>query len=266
MDRRKFLQSVTALTVLAACGKTEGTELPAEEEKVLLRFALASDIHFGEDKTDYQSQITNLKTHFAAFQKNNPCAFFAINGDIIHNDPAFLPPAHQALKGLHDTIYVTQGNHDRVSDTVWKQTWNCDLNFDVVHGDSAFIFGTTSDVVGSLSCPNMTIMQTLLDKHRDKKHVFIFWHIHPHYQEMNCTDVLAVLSKYPNVRAVFNGHDHNDESVKTIAGIPYLFNGRIAGSWGSFDRNFRVVEVTNTRVITYLMTPTVKKKQTTLTS
>ncbi len=263
MDRRSFLQSVGAITLFAACGKSKDIIPEEVDNTVLFRFALASDVHFGEAETDYINHINAVKSGFTAFQKNNPCSFFVLNGDIIHNDPKFLEPAYEAVKGLHEKLYVTQGNHDRVSDAVWKATWGHDLDFDVSYGEYGFIFGTTSDSVGTLSCPNLVKLKTMLDKHKQKRHVFIFWHIHPH-GSMQCTGVKELLAEYPNVCAVFNGHDHNDESIHTVANIPYMFNGRVAGSWGSFDRNFRVVEITKNTVVTYLMTPHSKKKQTTL--
>jgi len=265
MNRKEFLITLGAAILFTACSKAD-TDLgdDNEPEKVLFRFAIASDIHYGESNTNYSSHITNLKSNFQSFNKEYPCDFIVLNGDIIHNDPVFLQPCRNEIEGLHNKIYVTQGNHDRVSDQRWKEVWGCDMHYDVVIGDAAFIFGTTSDAIGSLKCPDLTITESYLEKHKSKKHVFIFWHIHPHYADMGCTGVSELLSKYSNVRGVFNGHDHNDESIKTINNIPYIFNGRVAGSWGSFDRNFRVVEVTNKNIVTYLMTPVSKKRQTTI--
>src|SRR5690606_31655641 len=99
--------------------------------------------------------------------------FFVLNGDLIHNDPSYLTPCYDAVKGLHRKIYVTQGNHDRVSDHQWKEVWGCDMNYDIVFGDTAFIFGTTSDSIGSLKCPDLAITEFYLEKHKNKKHVFI---------------------------------------------------------------------------------------------
>ncbi|MBD1423057.1 MULTISPECIES: metallophosphoesterase family protein [Sphingobacterium] len=261
MNRRQFLYAVGATSIFLACGKGNDTDiLPDEEEEVLFRFAIASDLHYGEMNTDYAMHTRNFVSAFRSFHKTNPCAFLVLNGDIIHDDPRFLPEAYDALKDVHEKLYVTQGNHDRVSDSVWLDTWKQAVNSDFTIDDMAFIFGTTSDVFGSLKCPDLDFLRTSLEKYKNKKHVFIFWHIHPHSPSMGCTEnVKEVLKDYTNVRAVFNGHDHNEEGIRNIEKIPYMFDGRLGGSWGSFDRNFRIIEITKSEIITYLMTPLTRK-------
>lgn len=261
MNRRDFLLAIGATTIYMACSKDNGTDiLPEEDEEVLFRFAVASDLHYGEVNTDYVTHTQNFVTTFQAYQKNDPCAFLVLNGDIIHNDPQYLSQAYKALKGVHDKLYVTQGNHDRVPDDIWLNTWGQGVNSDFTMDDMAFIFGTTSDIVGSLKCPDLDFLKISLEKYKSKKHVFIFWHIHPHSPSMGCAaDVKDVLKDYTNIRAVFNGHDHNEEGIRNIDNIPYMFDGRLGGSWGSFDRNFRIIEVTKSQIITYLMTPTTRK-------
>lgn len=261
MNRRKFLQTVGAATIFIACKKEQAAELlPEEEDKVLFRFAVASDLHYGEPDTDFVMHTKNFVSAFKDFQKGKPCEFLVINGDIIHSDPVFLPEAYNELKGVHDKLYVTQGNHDRVPDSVWMETWKQSVNSDFTIGDMAFIFGTTSDSVGSLKCPDVDFLKTSLEKYKNKKHVFIFWHIHPHSPSMGCSDPIKdILKDYTNIRGVFNGHDHNEESIRTIENIPYMFDGRLGGSWGSFDRNFRVIEITKNEIVTYLMTPKTRK-------
>src|SRR5690606_19275077 len=232
MNRRQFLYAVGATSIFLTCGKGNGTDiLPDEEEEVLFRFAIASDLHYGEPNTDYAMHTRNFVSAFKDFHKTNPCAFLLLNGDIIHNEPSFLPEAYNALKGVHDKLYVTQGNHDRVSDSLWQDIWQQATNSDFTIDDMAFIFGTTSDVSGALNCPNTDFLKTRVEKYKNKKHVFIFWHIHPHYADMACgEDIKVILNRYSNIRGIFNGHDHNDESIRTIEGIPYMFDGRLGGS------------------------------------
>lgn len=261
MNRKQFLYAVGATSIFLACGKGKGIDiLPDEEEDVLFRFAIASDLHYGETNTDYAMHTRNFVSSFKDFHKTNPCAFLVLNGDIIHDDPSFLPEAYGALKDVHEKLYVTQGNHDRISDNVWLDTWKQAVNSDFTMDDMAFVFGTTSDVFGALKCPDLDFLRASLEKYKNKKHVFIFWHIHPHSPSMGCTEnVKKVLKDYTNVRAVFNGHDHNEESIRNIEKIPYMFDGRLGGSWGSFDRNFRIIEITKSEIITYLMTPSTRK-------
>lgn len=261
MNRRDFLITIGATSLFFACGKNkEAVPIIEESEKVLYRFAIASDLHYGEDDTDYVRYTERFVSAFNDFHNNSACDFLVLNGDIIHNDPKYLPKAYEALKEIQSRLYVTQGNHDRVSDDVWLNTWGQAVNSDFSIGDLAFIFGTTSDEYGALKCPDLHFLELTLDKYKNKEHVFVFWHIYPHSPSMGCTgSVREVLQKYTNVRAVFNGHDHNEEGIRTVDDIPYMFDGRLGGSWGSFDRNFRVVEITESQIVTYLMTPTVRK-------
>jgi len=264
MKRRIFIQQIGSLVVLAACGKGTDTVDEILEKPVKLRFTVASDWHYGEPETDYEGHFRNFRDGYKAFNDKNPSDFFVMNGDIIHNSPSFLNPAAELLKTVHPKLYVTQGNHDRVTEEVWKSTWGMPFDHDFVVKDQVILLGGTSNIIGAELCPNVAWFEEKLDQYKSAKNIFIFLHIHP-YERIGCSDFLELLAKYPNVRAVFNGHDHNDESVKTIGGIPFMFDGRIGGSWGTFDRQFRVIELKeDNSLVTYLMTPWQKKKQVSL--
>lgn len=265
MNRRKFLQAVGATTLFVACKEKVDDIIPNQpEDKVLFRFAVASDIHWGEADTNYESHTRNFVSAFQDFNKKNSCDFLVLNGDLIHNDPIYLPEVQSALKDAHPKLYVTQGNHDRVSNDVWKQTWGQAVNSDFAIDNMAFIFGSTLGPASALYMkgPDLDFLEQSLEKYKNKEHVFIFWHIYPHSSndEPRGSDVNVILQKYSNIRAVFNGHDHNEEGIRTIQQIPYMFDGRLGGSWGSFDRNFRVVEITKSEIVSYLMTPSTRKR------
>ncbi|MDZ7934263.1 MAG: hypothetical protein U5M51_04715 [Emticicia sp.] len=72
-------------------------------------------------------------------------------------------------------------------------------------------------------------------------------------------DFQALLKQYKNVRAVFNGHDHDQEGIKTHEGVPYMFDSHIGGNWGTTFRGFRIVELQKeNKLLTYLMNPETK--------
>lgn len=262
MKRRVFIMQLGSLFALSACGKSKETIEELLDKPVKFRFSVASDWHYGEPGTDYLDSFKNFSDGFKAFSQSAPSDFFVMNGDIIHNDPALLNPAAALLKPIHPNLLVTQGNHDRVAEDTWKSVWGMPFNHDVVIKDQVILLGGTSNIIGAELCPDTSWFEAKLNQYKSAKNIFIFIHIHP-YDRLGCTDFLTLLSKYNNVKAVFNGHDHNDESIKTIGKIPFMFDGRIGGSWGSFDRMFRVVEIKeDNSMITYLMTPGQKKKQT----
>jgi len=49
------------------------------------------------------------------------------------------------------------------------------------------------------------------------------------------------VKKYKNIKAVFHGHEHDQDGVAMENGIPYLFDSHIGGNWGTSYRGFRVL-------------------------
>ena len=263
MKRNDFIKSISLATILLA----DGSILPALgaesfAKKPRLRFVVASDGHYGQDKTDFEQYYDTLVRQINSQHKEQKFELCVINGDVIHDKPEFLPLAKKVLDGLKMPYYVTQGNHDRVSLEVWEQMWGMPFNYDVVVKDNAFICGTTSDILGKYLCPDIKWFKQKLDEHKNKKNVFIFIHITPVKWTDNgveCVEFQDLLKQYTNIRGVFNGHDHDQEGIKTKDGIPYLFDSHFGGSWGTPYRGFRIVEVKkNNEVLTYLMNPEVK--------
>ena len=79
---------------------------------------------------------------------------------------------------------------------------------------------------------------------------------------VNCPALFELLDKYQNVRAVFNGHDHDEEGVKKKNNIPFVFDAHFGGSWGTPYHGFRVVELLNDNtVVTYMMNPVQKQEE-----
>ena len=65
-----------------------------------------------------------------------------------------------------------------------------------------------------------------------------------------------MLKNYPNIKAVFHGHEHDQDGVMFRDKIPYIFDAHIGGNWGTVYKGFRVVEILNDNsLITYMMNP-----------
>ena len=263
MKRKEFIRLATPAFLLLASGKilkAPNWLLTGEEnKKVKLRFAVASDGHYGEPKTEYENYFTTAVSRINGEHSRNPFSFCVINGDIIHNEKNFFPAAKKALDNLHMKYYVSQGNHDHVTAEEWQAIWNIPVNYDFEQGKNSFLIGTTSNEKGDYLCPDVEWFSRKLEEHKRQENIFIFLHINPVKQTNNavdCPELLTLFENYKNIRAVFNGHDHDEEGIKVKNNIPFVFDAHFGGSWGTPYRGFRVVEVLNDNsVLTYIMNP-----------
>jgi hypothetical protein len=265
MHRREFLKNSTPVLLLLTNGKLlyrSALSLAPELNKVKFRFAVASDGHFGQPKTTWENDYTSIIQSINQQHKQHRLKTCIINGDVIHDDPAMLPLAKQHLDQLKMPYYVTQGNHDRVGEELWKKTWNMPFNHSFVVDKQVFLLATTSNEKGEYLCPDLDWMRVQLEKYKHAPNIFIAIHITPVKWTDNATDCpefISLLKDYKNVRAVFNGHDHDQDDMKEREGIPFLFDSHIGGSWGTTYKGFRMVEVMSDNTIaTYILNPETK--------
>ena len=265
MKRKEFIRLAAPAFLLLANGKIVKAHnffSNEEKKKVKLRFAVASDGHYGQPETDFENYFSTAVNSINDTHGKSPFLFCMINGDIIHDDKNFYPAAKKALDKLNMKYYVSQGNHDHVSAEEWQATWNMPVNHDFSIENNSFLIGTTSDEKGTYLCPDVKWFAEKLDAHKKQQNVFIFIHINPGKQTKNavdCPEFFDVLGKYKNVRAVFNGHDHDEDAVKKKNDIPFVFDAHFGGNWGTAYRGFRVVEVMKDDSIhTYIMNPAQK--------
>lgn len=261
MQRRSFIRTIAGTIVLL----TDGSILLANtfnEKKVVLRFAVASDGHYGEKNTTFSDHYQSLVKSINAFHATTPLDACVINGDIIHNEPAFLPQAAKELRQLQVPFYVTRGNHDMVSSELWQQTWNMPLNHSVVVKNNVFLLGDTSNEKGEYLPPDTAFFNSSLQHYKDARNIFIFLHITPvkwTKHAVDGTEFQKLIPQYNNVRAVFNGHDHDQDNVKMLGKVPFLFDGHFGGSWGTAYRGFRVVELLDDNSLrSFIMNPSVR--------
>ena len=266
MTRREFVKYASSVAILMANGNIlRAGELNLddwEKRKVKLRFVVASDGHYGQKDTEYEKYFETVVTRINEGHAKNPFAFCMINGDIIHDDKKHFPAAKNALDKLRLKYYVSQGNHDHATANEWEGIWSMPVNLDFTIRKNTFLIATTSNETGTYLCPDTNWIATQLEKHHQQENVFIFLHINPGKQTKNgvdCPELFEVFAKHKNVRAVFNGHDHDEEGIKMKNEIPFIFDAHFGGNWGTAYRGFRVVELMkDNSIVTYIMNPSEK--------
>ena len=176
-----------------------------------------------------------------------------------------LVPAKAFLDKLPVKYFVTKGNHDQVSDTYWKEVWGMPVNHEVHINGNAILLATTSNEKGEYLSPDLNWMKTKLDANRKVKNVFIFIHIPQAKWTKNGIETPAffeLLKQYKNVRGVFHGHEHDQDGIKMVDTLPFMFDSHFGGSWGTSYKGFRVVELTkDNSILTYIMNPVEKINQ-----
>lgn len=267
-SRRLFIKQLSMASAMLLSGKI--TDLSAAEvydlkSKVILRFVVASDFHYGQAKTPYEEMTQTAINQINSFNKTNKLDFCVINGDIIHDDKTYLPLVKKKIDQLDVDYYVTRGNHDMVTSEFWNEVWGMPLNLSFEVKNSAFILADTSNEKGEYISPDLNWLASELERFKNKKNVFLILHI-PQAKitkhAIDTPDFFSLLKKYPNVRAGLHGHEHDQDGVRMIDDIPFMFDSHVGGSWGTPYRGFRVVELLKDgTLISYMMNPTEKLKE-----
>jgi len=268
MKRRDFIQKLIVSGFLLFDGSVLAKNLYIVNEEVKLRFYVASDGHYGQSNTPYKEYHSALIEKMNQFHLLYPASFVVLNGDVIdvkHDEKQYLTSAFNTYNNFEMDFYVTKGNHDQVSADFWRETWGYPQNHDFTIRNTAFLLGTTSNEKGDYLCPDLNWFKTKLNLYRHYDYIFIFLHITPNdwtKYGVKCTEFLNLIDNHKNIKAIFNGHDHNQDGIKFYNNIPFMFDGRFGGSWGTDYRGFRVVEILNNGIIqTYMMNPDEKIKQ-----
>lgn len=250
------------MLVLLANGEivqATGKYLAENDKKSKLRFAVASDGHYGQPGTAYEKAYQNIIEQINLQHKKKRLDCCVLNGDIIHNSPSFLAPAKKCLDKLKMPYYVTQGNHDMVTEAVWTDTWNMPFNYAFVMKGQVFILASSSNEKGDYLCPDLIWMKAQLETHKAAENVFIFVHITQvkwTKHGIDSPDFIDLISQYKNVRTVFHGHDHDQDDVKSKNNIAFLFDSHIGSSWGTAYKGYRIVELMDDNsIVTYMLNP-----------
>lgn len=270
MLRRKFLKEGSAALLILASGKIVRLSNQYEEwfEKPVLRFVVASDGHYGQKNTEYEKYFATLVDRINELHEENPFKFCVFNGDIIHDDKKWFTDAKKALDKLSMKYYVSQGNHDNCTADEWQQVWKMPVNIDFRVKKNSVLIGTTSNVEGTYLPPDIKWFSQKLEEHKTQQSIFIFVHINPVKQtagSVNSPEFFELISRYKNVKAVFNGHDHDQDNIKMKGTIPFIFDSHVGGNWGTAYRGFRIVELRkDNSLLTYVLNPSEKINEQTL--
>jgi 3',5'-cyclic AMP phosphodiesterase CpdA len=257
-DRRKFISStlagVAGITLLPAINAFANESIcykTSASVRLKLRFALASDIHYGQPDTDFATNTGNMVKWLNDDHAKNRLDLIIINGDLVHNRPDLLPEIKtNYLDKLNVPYYTIPGNHDFADGPIWNKVFGYDDKYVVEHGDIGFVFANTADTKGGYVCPDNSFIKSSLEKFAGKKIVFVILHIAPHKwlkEEDNifldCPETVDLLHTYPNVKAAFHGHDHDLDGIRYTNKFPHFFDAHIGGNWGTAYHGYRIVEV-----------------------
>ena len=241
--RRSFLRLLPVLPGLSFCSSPDKIDTAA---KITMRFIVASDGHYGQPGTDYKTFHSDLISWVNREKLQKGVDLVFLNGDLIHDDPTLYYDLKIMLGNLNVPYFVSRGNHDKVGLDVWQSTWGYPTNHSFAKGEFAFVVGDTSNEKGEYICPDASWLKTELAKYTGKKGIFVFLHITPSTWTSNgidCKEVVDLLENTPNVKAIFNGHDHDQDSKKQTGKKPYFFDGHFGGNWGTSYKGYRVVEI-----------------------
>jgi 3',5'-cyclic AMP phosphodiesterase CpdA len=256
-DRRKFLKSsligMAGINLLPAINTFAGTvdQYPTSGANFKLRFALVSDGHYAQPGTDSDTFYSDMVSWMHKEHKENHLDMVIVNGDLVHNRPDLLPKIKTTyLDKLPVPYHTLPGNHDFADAQVWKNVFGYEDNYTIDKGDIGFVLANTANTKGEYVCPNAAFLKASFDKFKAKPVVFAVLHVPPHTwlpEEktifLNCPDVMELLHSYPNIKAVFHGHDHSLDGVRYTGTLPHLFDSHFGGNWGTAYKGYRVVEV-----------------------
>ncbi|MDF2157092.1 metallophosphoesterase [Algoriphagus sp. CAU 1675] len=256
MKRRPFLQKLSLIgsTLMTMPFITYGKmEFP---KATRLKFITASDGHYGQPDTDFESSHRQL---IDAINREQGVDFVVFNGDLIHDDPKWMPEVKKVYDQLNYPYYVCRGNHDRVTKEAWLQIWDQPEDFAFVEKeDKGIILLNCSNEAGEYLCADLAFLKAKLEEFKQLSQVFVFVHISQNdwtRHGVACEEILDEIAAYPNVKATFHGHDHDVDGIMLRKKKAFLWSGHFGGSWGNPFPSYRVCEVgEDGKTISYLKT------------
>lgn len=255
-SRRNFIKgTVSSLLLAGISASASELTLGSDEVKInasaKLRFAIASDGHYGQPGTDYNKDHENMIKWINQAHDKTPFDFVIINGDLVHDKPELLQEVkNNYYDKLKVPFYALPGNHDHADTAHWMSVFGYEDNFAFETNGVGFVLANTSNTKGAYLSPDNNFLKRELDKFGELKTIFVVLHIPPHIWVpqnpfVEAPDTVALLHSYKNVKAVFHGHDHSLDSVFYTDKLPHFFDSHIGGNWGTTYRGFRIVEVDN---------------------
>lgn len=276
-SRRSFLAKTALATSagLLPARWVNARDLPANR-KIKLRFAIASDLHYGQKNTPFEEYAAKMVEWINKEKTDRGLDLFFINGDITHDKAEMLTQLRDKyLVNLKVPYYCIKGNHDYVDEKEgsptqsWNKVWGYDSNHSIVHKDFAFVMADTTVAAKSnvYLAADKEWLANEFKKHAKAPGIFSFIHIHqrnnmkgwPAHGVKNADEVkkgdavMNLLETTPNVRGVFHGHNHNETKMWVSGERRYFFDSHVGGGWGA-PMGYRIVEVDEDHnMVTYQM-------------
>jgi len=250
-NRRAFFLQLAAAGTATRLFANQAPASPQPRPR--LRFAIASDGHFGQPETDFEMFHKEMIGWLNDEADSKGLDFVVFNGDLIHNDPALLPQVKQRYDQLKVPYFANKGNHDMVSLELWKQTWGHPMNHSFERGDFGFVLASTSNEKGDYLPADVGWLQSQFGAFKAKKAIIAFLHIGQvkfTRHSISSPQVTALFEQTPNLLAVFHGHDHDIDNVIYSNKRAYFFDGHMGGNWGTNYRGYRVVELSDSGKLT----------------
>lgn len=252
-NRRSFIKlSISGLMVSSILSPEKILAedwITSDSQNYKIRFAIASDGHYGQPNSNYHQDHKNLVSWLKRSHSERPLDLIIINGDLTHDRPDLLPELRSRyLDALPAKVYTVPGNHDRADGRIWKENFGYEDNHSFIKNGIGFILANTANPLGGYCPPNIHFLQRELERMKPLHIVFVILHIPPYIWQpenpfVDSPETITLLHEYTNVKAVFHGHDHNLDSVLFTGGLPHFFDAHISGNWGTEYRGFRIVEV-----------------------
>lgn len=266
-SRRNFLKASGAAAA--------ATSLPlrwvrAEEvspgSKPKLRFAVASDLHYGQANTPFDKMAGELVEWINKEKEDKGLDALFLNGDLVNDTaPGLVTLRDRFFSKLKMPYYCIKGNHDYVDQTPgspsesWEKVWGYPSNHTVKIGDFVFVMADTSAPAKSniYLAADREWLKGQFELHQAAPSIFVMIHIQQRKHKVDgwpqhgvsaedevpkAEAVMKLLESTPNVRAVFHGHNHSETGVYVSGERRYFFDSHTGGSWGA-KRGYRIVEV-----------------------
>jgi hypothetical protein len=147
----------------------------------------------------------------------------------------------------------------------WQEVWGKPLNYSFDAKGVGIVIADTSNEKGQYLSPDLAWLKSELERHQDRRHVFLVLHIPQAKWTPNgidTPDFFKLVNATPNLKAVFHGHEHDRDGVFMPKDIPFFFDSHFGGNWGTAYRGFRVVELMDDgSLLTYIMNPKERYKE-----
>lgn len=275
-SRRDFIRQSSILAAASAFPArwVRADEL-AKDRKLKLRFAIASDLHYGQKNTPYVKMADEMVAWINEEKQGRGLDAAFLNGDLTNDSSqALLDLRDKHLSKLELPYYCIKGNHDFIDQKSgsptesWEALWGYPSNHSIALNGFAFVMADTSAPhhASTYLAADREWMQAEFEKYREAAAIFAIIHIpqrkhttkgwprHGVYAEdqiEKAEAVMDLIESTPNVRGIFHGHNHLETGMWVSGEKRYFFDSHVGGSWGA-AKGYRIVEVDDQhRMVTY---------------